>query len=108
MRQFLTTDLPWIIERLEANALKNEKAREILRFIGDAEGELAKLEIVHEFFQGMQTLCEQINELCDLLEERVRAEKPKKRNKNGNTKLWKNRKGIKAGVVAASRDNQAL
>lgn len=108
MREFLTTDLPWIVARLEASASKNEKAREMLRFIADADGELAKLEIVHEFFQGMQTIGEQINELCDLLEERVRAEKSKKRNKNGNTKLWKNRKGLKAGIAAASRDNQAL
>lgn len=108
MRQFLTTDLPWIVARLEANALKNEKAREMLRFMGEADGELAKLEIVHEFFQGMQTLGEQINELCDLLEERVRAEKTKKRNKNGKTKLWKNRKSLKAGIAAASRNNQAL
>lgn len=108
MRQFLTTDLPWIVERLEANATKNEKAREMLRFMGDADGEIAKLEIVHEFFQGMQTLGEQINELCGLFEERVRAEKHKKRNKNGNPKLWKNRKGHKTGVAAAGGENQAF
>lgn len=108
MRNFLTTDLPWIVERLEANASKNEKAREILRFIREADGEVAKLEIVHEFFQGMQTLGEQINELCALLEERVRAAKPKKKNKHGNTKLWKNRKSRKAGVVAASHNNETV
>lgn len=89
MREFLTTDLPWIVERLEANATKNEKAREMLRFMGEAEGEIAKLEIVHEFFQGMQTIGEQINELCGLLEERVRAAKPKKRNRKAKHRAHK-------------------